>query len=135
MDVVSDGVITLGGATASPLLQTLADANTPAGAAVDPSNTTASFEEAQDLEGIAAERQVHREYVWGPGNNGYDELIVCYDRDGKAQAHGSESVGFFQTVPTKQQTPHSPTLTPCKLSSPCTSSARSACSSVRACFT
>jgi hypothetical protein len=55
---------------------------------VDPvqgnSNGQSSEEEEGQIGGGTAAEHLEREYVWGPGDNGFDELLVQYDSAGAA---------------------------------------------------
>ncbi len=79
VDVLTLDVTIIGGIGGNSALQSMANQTTPSGVEVDESGTTAGFEEAQVQSGMTQPRQIHREYVWGPGDNGYDEILVYYD--------------------------------------------------------
>src|SRR5690606_30735722 len=48
------------------------------------SNGQSSEEEEGQIGGGTAAEHLEREYVWGPGDNGFDELLVQYDGAGGA---------------------------------------------------
>ena len=78
--VVASNVMSTGGALTSgdPGLQSMAIASEPSGESTDPGNTNLAFTSSQ-LGATGQTFTVHREYVWGPGDSGVDELLVYYD--------------------------------------------------------
>ncbi len=60
-----------------PGLESLASGSTNEGTP-DGSNTPLSLQIGQ-LEPVPFSRNIHREYVWGPGDNGFDEILLQTD--------------------------------------------------------
>ena len=84
VETLTSDITSIGGIGGNSQLQSMAAQTTPQGVEVDESGTTAGFEELQTQSGVSGPREIFREYIWGPGDNGYDELFVYYDQQGEA---------------------------------------------------
>lgn len=96
-ELVTNPTITLGGAQGDPTLEALASQTVPLDANPDEQSAPSGYEQGQ-LEmsggggGGAVLGTVQREYVWGPGDNGFDELLVQYNQSG-AEAWAIQDAG------------------------------------------
>jgi hypothetical protein len=79
-ELVTDPVTPLGGAAGDPGLEALASQTVPEGSNPDEQTAPSGFEQGQLGGGSGG--TVEREYIWGPGDNGFDELLVQYDAGG-----------------------------------------------------
>lgn len=78
-EVISDPVINMEAAQSSgdPGLEELATSSTLE-SSPDGSNAPLALQNGQ-LDPIPLSRNIHREYVWGPGDNGFDEILLQTD--------------------------------------------------------
>ncbi|MCC7390710.1 MAG: hypothetical protein IT431_18335 [Phycisphaerales bacterium] len=81
-ELVTDPVTPLGGAAGDPGLEALASQTVPEGSNPDEQTAPSGFEQGQLGMGGGSGGTVEREYIWGPGDNGFDELLVQYDAGG-----------------------------------------------------
>ncbi|MBK7406254.1 MAG: hypothetical protein IPJ41_17020 [Phycisphaerales bacterium] len=85
-ELVTNPTVTLGGAQGNSELETLASQSITPGTNPDQQTAPSAYEQGQLLlgggGGGAVLGTVQREYVWGPGDNGFDELLVQYDQSG-----------------------------------------------------
>jgi hypothetical protein len=81
-ELVAIPVTTLGGAFGDSELQVLAGQTVPEGSNPDEETAPSGFEQGQLGLGGGSGGTVEREYIWGPGDNGFDELLVQYDAGG-----------------------------------------------------
>lgn len=98
-EVVTLPVVSLGGATGDPQLESLASQTVPVDSNPDEQTAPAAYEEGQLATGGGGGTSggtVEREYVWGPGDSGsgggFDELLVQYDASG-AEAWAIQDAG------------------------------------------
>ncbi|MFG0243500.1 MAG: polymorphic toxin-type HINT domain-containing protein [Phycisphaerales bacterium JB054] len=83
-ELVTNPITTLGGASGDPELEALASQTVAPESNPDEATAPSGYEQGQLTLGGSggAVGVVEREYVWGPGDNGFDELLVQYDKFG-----------------------------------------------------
>lgn len=81
-ELVLNPTTTLGGAQGNSELEQIAEETVAWETNPDQATAPTGYEEEQQLlsGGGAVVGTVRREYVWGPGDNGFDELLVQYDQ-------------------------------------------------------
>ena len=78
-EILSEDVASIAASQSSgdPQLEALASSSTPE-PAPDGSNAPLALQMGQ-LNPVPYSRNIHREYVWGPGDNGFDEILLQTD--------------------------------------------------------